>query len=215
VSAVPAFAWVWRERPRTRRGNLLLAGGIALGVFLSVASRSTGVVYQAASKFGGGSPAADRIRFGPLEIDPDWDASNALVGGRELGNELSQWLEGPADERPFIFSDRYQLAALAAFYTKGRPRVYCANLTGRRMNQYDLWGGWDQLKGRDALFVTGGGRFRAQLFLNEMIGQGWFRHGEVLREMSVDRGKIRVKTYTVSRLFDYSGKPWNHAQSRF
>jgi hypothetical protein len=33
--------------------------------------------------------------------------------------------------------------------------VFNANL-GRRMNQYDIWGGWEGLAGRDGLFVTYG-----------------------------------------------------------
>jgi hypothetical protein len=33
--------------------------------------------------------------------------------------------------------------------------VYNANF-GRRMNQYDIWGGWDKLVGRDGVFVMYG-----------------------------------------------------------
>jgi hypothetical protein len=56
---------------------------------------------------------------------------------------------------PFLLSDRYQIASELAFYVEGQPQVFTANL-GRRMNQYDVWGGWDALKGRDGLFVTSG-----------------------------------------------------------
>jgi len=56
---------------------------------------------------------------------------------------------------PFLLSDRYQIASELAFYAEGQPQVFNANL-GRRMNQYDVWGGWDTLKGRDGLFVTAG-----------------------------------------------------------
>jgi undecaprenyl-diphosphatase len=52
-------------------------------------------------------------------------------------------------------SDTYQIASELAFYVPGKPRVYNVNL-GRRLNQYDIWGGLDALKDKDGLFVTHG-----------------------------------------------------------
>jgi hypothetical protein len=46
-------------------------------------------------------------------------------------------------------------ASELAFYTEGRPTVYCVNL-GRRMNQYDIWQGFDKLVGQSAVYVTEG-----------------------------------------------------------
>jgi 4-amino-4-deoxy-L-arabinose transferase-like glycosyltransferase len=57
-------------------------------------------------------------------------------------------------ERPlFIASDRYQIASELAFYVPGQPRTYNINL-GRRMNQYDIWGDVDRLRGQDGVVVT-------------------------------------------------------------
>jgi len=78
-----------------------------------------------------------------------------LRGWPELGQAVGRAAQG-LPRPPFLVSDRYQIASELAFYVPGRPRVYNANL-GRRMNQYDLWGGWEALRGRDALFVTYGG----------------------------------------------------------
>ena len=58
-------------------------------------------------------------------------------------------------EEIFLLSDSYQVASELAFYVSGQPRVYNVNL-GRRMNQYDIWGGLDSLQGTDLLFVTYG-----------------------------------------------------------
>jgi len=55
---------------------------------------------------------------------------------------------------PFLASDRYQIASQLAFLRAGQPRVYNANF-GRRMNQYDLWGGGIPV-GRDGIFVMYG-----------------------------------------------------------
>lgn len=81
-------------------------------------------------------------------------AGKRLRGWPELGEAVGSAMRG-LPRTPFVVSDRYQIASLLAFYVPGQPRAYNANL-GRRMNQYDLWGGWDELIGRDALFVTYG-----------------------------------------------------------
>jgi hypothetical protein len=64
-------------------------------------------------------------------------------------------LEGSENRDRFLLSDTYQIASEMAFYVPGQPQTYNVNL-GRRMNQYDLWGGLEQLRDRDGLFVIGG-----------------------------------------------------------
>jgi undecaprenyl-diphosphatase len=88
----------------------------------------------------------------PVELDP----ASRVRGWRVLGeavtkiyNEMS--LSGPV----FIFSDRYQVSSQLAFYVKGHPVTYCINLD-RRMNQYDLWPGFHNLSGYNAIFVRTG-----------------------------------------------------------
>ncbi len=80
--------------------------------------------------------------------------SKRLRGWPELGRAVGQAIRA-ATRPPFLVSDRYQIASELAFYVPGCPTVFNANL-GRRMNQYDIWGGWEQLIGRDGLFVTYG-----------------------------------------------------------
>ena len=77
-----------------------------------------------------------------------------LIGWRELGERVGAVARGMGD-RLFIFSDRYQIASELAFYTPGQPTVYNVNL-GRRLNQYDIWGGFDKLIGWDAIYVKRG-----------------------------------------------------------
>ncbi len=85
----------------------------------------------------------------PDKLDP----SLRLVGWRELGREASISHRGLSALGPaFVFSDSYQVASELAFYMEGNPITYCAN-TGRRMNQYDLWPGFEHLIGQNALFV--------------------------------------------------------------
>jgi 4-amino-4-deoxy-L-arabinose transferase-like glycosyltransferase len=74
-----------------------------------------------------------------------------LVGWRQLGAEVTQIAQGM--DQPFVLSDYYMTASELAFYVGGRPPVYCVNL-GRRMNQYDIWAGFDKLAGRQAVYVV-------------------------------------------------------------
>ena len=80
--------------------------------------------------------------------------SKRLRGWPELGQAVGEIMATGGD-RPFLASDRYQIASQLAFYVPGHPAVYNANF-GRRMNQYDLWGGWETLVGRNGLFVMYG-----------------------------------------------------------
>ena len=77
-----------------------------------------------------------------------------LQGWPELGRAVGAAMAtGPG--APFLVADHYQIASQLAFYVPGHPTVYTANF-GRRMNQYDIWGGWEQLTGRDGVFVLQG-----------------------------------------------------------
>ncbi|MBI4654898.1 MAG: glycosyltransferase family 39 protein [Nitrospirae bacterium] len=86
----------------------------------------------------------------PVKMDP----TSRLRGWKELGMEVGKIYEEMRSKRDvFIFSDSYQVSSELAFYTPGKPRTFCINLD-RRMNQYDIWGGFNELIGRDAIFVT-------------------------------------------------------------
>ncbi|MGD0264344.1 MAG: glycosyltransferase family 39 protein [Candidatus Methylomirabilota bacterium] len=144
TAAVAVGGWAdtwppWGERRRvTRRLNgLLLASIILPTVLLPVA-----FVPDVLGLFGARVPAAVDL------------VSKRLRGWPELGQVVTQVQRGAASPL-FLVSDRYQIASELAFYVEGHPRVYNANV-GRRMNQYDLWGGWDALQGRDGLFVSFG-----------------------------------------------------------
>jgi 4-amino-4-deoxy-L-arabinose transferase-like glycosyltransferase len=74
-----------------------------------------------------------------------------LYGWRELGAAVDQELVRLNLRE--VVTENYDVASEIAFYAPSRPRLYTAVLDDRRMNQYDIWGGWAQLKGRDLLLV--------------------------------------------------------------
>jgi undecaprenyl-diphosphatase len=87
----------------------------------------------------------------PVKMDP----SSRLRGWKALGartGEIYKDMISRGSRNIFLFSDKYQVSGELAFYTPGKPQTYCVNL-GRRMNQYDIWGGFDKLAGYDAIFV--------------------------------------------------------------
>ena len=144
TAAVAVAGWsgtwpTWGEhRESTRRLNgLLHASIITPAVFLSVF-----IVADLCGPFGVRVPGA-------LDL-----VGKRLRGWPELGQAVGD-VARHSGSPLFLVSDRYQIASELAFYVEGNPRVYNANL-GRRMNQYDLWGNWEALKGQDGLFITYG-----------------------------------------------------------
>ncbi len=87
-------------------------------------------------------------------LPPRMDPVRRLHGWRELGRDTGRLLRTFSDP-VILMSDRYQIASELAFYVPGQPTVYTVNL-GRRLNQYDVWGGLNALRGRSTLLVTYG-----------------------------------------------------------
>jgi undecaprenyl-diphosphatase len=89
-------------------------------------------------------------------LTADFDPTQRLKGWQQLGEEVTGIYAQMSVNRPvFIVSDRYQVASELAFYVKGHPVTYCVNL-GRRMNQYDLWPGFQDKIHHNAIFIRTG-----------------------------------------------------------
>ncbi len=88
----------------------------------------------------------------PMHILP----TKKLVGWNDLAFETDKRLvvaQGKSSEKMFLVADYYGISSLLSFYMSTHPFVYCARLADRRMNQYDLWGGWEENIGKDALLI--------------------------------------------------------------
>jgi 4-amino-4-deoxy-L-arabinose transferase-like glycosyltransferase len=85
------------------------------------------------------------------ELDP----TVRLRGWKELGLQVSEMHQEMNRSRPtFLFSDQYGIASEMMFYVPGHPKTYNIPLW-RRMNQFDVWGGTEEVLGWDAIFVSG------------------------------------------------------------
>jgi len=111
-----------------------------------IAALATAALITVAAHFPGLAAAAGV----PAERDP----AKKVRGWQELGRQVSR-LDASMERPRFIFSNHYMTAAELAFYVDGHPTTYCVNL-GRRMNQYDLWPGFYDFAGYNALYVASG-----------------------------------------------------------
>ncbi len=153
----------WQRYGRLRR--VTVYGGFVLAVLITVLSHYPSIV----------------------NLPPKLDPSSRLRGWKELGIEVSG-ITAELERPFFIFSDRYQITSELAFYVKGQPVTYCIN-RGRRMNQYDLWPGFHELKGYNAVFVTYGDTMPRDLVpLFERIERRVFK---------VKEGDRILRTYTI------------------
>lgn len=140
----------------------------------------------------------------PVKQDP----TLRLRGWKELGAEVTNIYERKSVNRPvFIFSDRYQVSSELAFYVKGHPVTYCINL-GRRMNQYDLWPGFNNLLHYDAIFVTTGD--------SEIPGKVAAVFNKVEKRVfkAYTKKLIKIRDYSIFLCYDFKGlkeeKPENY-----
>jgi 4-amino-4-deoxy-L-arabinose transferase-like glycosyltransferase len=183
TAAVAAAGWsgTWQERGGRRGATRRLNALLLASIILPAALLPLALVPDVLGLFGARLPAA-------LDL-----VGKRLRGWPELGRAVSEALR-TGSPPPFLVSDRYQIASELAFYVEGHPRVYNANL-GRRMNQYDLWGGWEGLRGRDGLFVTYGAGDppeelrRAFQEVERVKVVSIVHRGEHLRDFSIFRGR--------------------------
>ena len=134
----------------------------------------------------------------PVKMDP----TSRLRGWKELGvksDEVYKSMKSGGDRNVFIFSDKYQVSSELAFYMTDKPKTYCVNL-GRRMNQYDIWGGFDSLLGFDALFVRiGNAKFPEEL-------KDAFDSYE-MEQFTVQRKDKILRKYSIFKCYGFKGVP--------
>jgi undecaprenyl-diphosphatase len=137
-----------------------------------------------------------------IRLKPSAHPHYQFIGGPEAARLVDSVLgQMPRPERTFIITRRYQEAALLQFYCKGQPRTYNLN-TGRRMNQFDIWGGLDRLEGWDAIYVIQG---NGDDFVDNPLVLAGFQHlGPALRT-TAKRGDQVIRTYTAYPAYGFRG----------
>jgi undecaprenyl-diphosphatase len=135
-----------------------------------------------------------------LNLPGKMDPTNRIRGWKELGAEVTKIYEGMSAIRPtFIFSDGYQMSSELAFYVKGHPVTYCINL-GRRMNQYDLWPGFNNLLHYDAIFVRIG-----DAVLPDQIAHAFEKVEKRVFTVYTKEKSRKIRDYSLFLCYDFKG----------
>ncbi len=189
TALIAAVAHLSRQRPWAAGTGASRSGAVVIGLTAVLALAMT-VAFHVPGTFArlGFAGAAD-----PLARFKGWRALGTIVGARAA--------EMPS--APFLVSDRYQISSELAFYAPGQPRTYCFNL-GRRLNQYDLWGGLSALAGRDAVYVQFEGSELAPV-LRSAFGE--CGGGESVAIQEGDRELRRVHLFRCTRFSGVAPEP--------
>ncbi|MFN8390762.1 MAG: glycosyltransferase family 39 protein [Bdellovibrionota bacterium] len=82
--------------------------------------------------------------------------SKRLAGWQFLAKKVDAEVQKSLSKKrgmPFVLAEDYEILSEVAFYSTPRPETLSVNLDDRRMNQYDIWGGFERVLGRDALVI--------------------------------------------------------------
>lgn len=127
---------------------------------------------------------------------PKKDPVHRVIGWDKLGQRVQQIIDEKVEGQHFIFSDSYEVACQAAFYSRDHKRPYNINL-GRRQNQLDLWPGLESLEGKGytGVWVRKGEGVPSEV----MAGFSELIYVETL---NIELGGEVVKTFTIAVLED-------------
>lgn len=137
-----------------------------------------------------------------IPVKAKYDVTSRLRGWQDLGNEVSktktEMLNEIGKTPVFIFSDSYQIASELAFYVSGQPETYCINL-GRRMNQYDLWGGWDKLIGWDAIYVI-----ESKDGITDPVSKS-FSNCAIVKKVPIYLYNEKIREFSIYKCYNFKG----------
>ncbi len=132
-----------------------------------------------------------------LNLPPKMDPTMRLAGWKSLGKEAGNIYDEMSGQGPvFVFSDKYQVSSELAFYMKGNPTTYYVNL-GRRMNQYQLWPGFEGFLGHNAIYVTTGDKM-----LSDDLGKAF---AGCERRLFDAQSRKRTVKFTIFKCYDFRG----------
>jgi hypothetical protein len=129
-----------------------------------------------------------------LPIPPKQDITNDLYGW----DKVSQAIDGIEKELPkpvFLLTDRYQNGAHLSFAT--RKEVY--TFRPRRLSQFDFWQDIEELKGRNAIYITHSRYFKDP---NDIYR---FQKIELVKEVMLVRGGREMRTFYLYYCQNFEG----------
>ncbi len=125
--------------------------------------------------------------------------TSRLTGWRELGKEMTKLLDEVGREHTFIISYKRDYVSELAFYVEGHPTVYTLNLSGRKESQYDLWEGFEDKRGFNALYITKLDRRPPDSFASAFV------RVEEIKQVKIYEGNEVINGYSIFYCQDFRG----------
>jgi 4-amino-4-deoxy-L-arabinose transferase-like glycosyltransferase len=127
-------------------------------------------------------------------LSPEDFPTSRLLGWRELGEEVKSLRK--ALGAPFILGTNRNILSEVAFYGEAFPRIY---QYGGKESQFDLWGGLEREKGKDALIVLRSNKKLPSDFEKS------FSQCTFLKEFEVVKKGVRIKSFSLYLCKDFKG----------
>jgi len=195
-----AVAVVWEGKWRDKAKKWVLASALLLGTIISLLAYNLNAVRTVAVATVDLWAKISRVNISGASIIPlERFPTSRLTGWRELGEEVSKLLDDVGREKTFIISYKRQNVSELAFYIKGHPPVYILNLSGLIQSQYDLWEGFENKIGFNALYVT-----KLGYPLPERLARAFDRVEEIKR-VKIYTGEELVHGYSIFYFQDFRG----------
>lgn len=146
-----------------------------------------------------------------LPLPPEKHPLRRMIGFREFGAALSGVHQAMAAQGPvFILSRHYQQVSLLSFYMQGNPVAYCLPFN-RRMTQYDLWPGFQDRIGQNALFAARQETDKRSINETTRHLEASFARCEK-QEMAVST-RLGMMNFDLLKCYDFKGMPAEKVES--
>jgi hypothetical protein len=150
-----AVAVVWEAGWRDKAKKWILNSALLVGIIISLLAFTMDAVRSVAvAAVDLWAHASGAHISGAQTMPAKKLPTSRLLGWRELGAEVTKLLNDVGGEHTFLVSYNRDYVSELAFYVEGHPTVYILNLSGRIESQYDLWKGFEDKIGFNALYIT-------------------------------------------------------------
>jgi 4-amino-4-deoxy-L-arabinose transferase-like glycosyltransferase len=150
-----AVAIVWEAGWKDRAKKRILTSALLVGMVISLSAFTMDALRTAAVTAVDLWAKITRANISGAQMMPaEKLPTSRLQGWRQLGAEVSKVLDDAGKKNTFILSYKRDYVSELAFYVEGHPTVYILNLSGHIENQYDLWQGFKDKIGFNALYIT-------------------------------------------------------------
>jgi 4-amino-4-deoxy-L-arabinose transferase-like glycosyltransferase len=197
---IVAVAIVWEEKWREKTKQWVLASALIVGAIITLTMFSLDMVRTVAVATVDLWASIFKVNVSKASIIPaEKLPTSRLKGWRKLGAEVNALLNEVGKENTFVISYKRQYVSAIAFYAEEHPTVYTLNLTGRMLSQYDLWEGFEDKIGFNALYITKLGYPLPRKFAEA------FDHAEEIKTVKIYTGEELIRGFSIFYCQNFRG----------